>query len=153
MATKRRSHKKMKTKTRTVMVHPKRSHRRKRSRGLAAGVNQAAIMGSLKSAGAGAIGGYLASVTNRMIPGSLGTLGRIGIGVLGGAAVNTFLQMPNVASGWVGGYVALNNVKGMAEDVEFAEDDILSEEPMYLSEDGIPLTLNEDGSYSYMGEE
>lgn len=145
----KKTHTKKRRSVRSITVHAK-PHKRRRKRGLSAGVNQASMMNSLKLAGAGAIGGYLANMTNNMLPEKIGALGRIGVGVLGGAVVSQFLGYNNIASGWVGGYVALNNPKsGLSEDVEFADDDALSEEPLYLSEEGIPLTLNEDGSYSY----
>lgn len=140
---KRKSH----TKVRRVTVHkPMKSHRRKRkSHGLSAGKTQ--LTSSLMASGGGAVGGYLASMVNGMLPDKIGTIGRIAIGIGFGVVSQQFLNAPNVGSGIVGGMLALNNpTKGLGE---FAEDDALSEEPLYLSEMGEELTLGEDGNYYY----
>lgn len=139
--------------TKTVTVHRAKpvTHRKKRRsrRGLSAGMSATSMMNSAKAAGGAAIGGYLGGMINGMLPEKIGTLGRIGIGVLIGIGANQFLNMPNLASGTVGGFVALNNpTKGLSE---FAAEDTLSEEPMYLSEDGEPLMLSEDGEFYYAG--
>lgn len=154
MAIKRKSHK-----TKSVTIHrPKRTsspmRRKSRKSGLSA-VGKAKLMPTLKAAAGGAVGGYAASLINPMLPAKFGNLGRIGIGVGIGAVANMFLNSPNVGSGIVGAMVALNNIKtGLSEEelAEYAGYDSLSEEPMFLSEDGMELTMDEDGNYYYQGE-
>jgi len=141
---KRKSHK-----TKSVVVHrPKavvRHKRRSRRGGLHAASTQ--MMSAAKHSGAAAIGGYLGSMLNGMMPEKVGTIGRIAIGIGLGIAAEQFANMPNVGAGAVGAIVALNNpTKGLAE---FADEDTLSEEPLYLSEDGQPLMLSEDGDFYY----
>lgn len=151
--------KKRRTSHKVVSVHrPKRTitkHRRKRSGLSAAKMSSAKLMPVLKASAGGAVGGYAASLINPMLPAKFGSLGRIGIGVGIGAVTNMFLNSPNVASGIVGAMVALNNIKTNLSEEELAEYagyDSLSEEPMYLSEEGIELTMDEDGNYYYSGE-
>lgn len=152
MARKRKSHK-----TRSITIHrPAKTHvKRRRKSGLSAKMSKTQLMPTLKAAAGGAVGGYAASLINPMLPTKLGSLGRIGIGVGIGAIANMFLNAPNVGSGVVGAMVALNNIKTTLSEEELAEYagyDSLSEEPMYLSEDGIELSMDEDGNYYYQGE-
>lgn len=134
------------SKSKSVIVRAKKGvTRRRKSRGLSAGFSSTSIMNNLKSSAAAGLGGYAGGFLNGLMPSKIGTVGRLGLFILGGAILTSMTNSPNFSAGVVGAGVALNNpAKGLSE---FADDDVLSEEPAFMSEDGTPLYLGEDGEF------
>ena len=97
-----------------------------------------------------AAGGFGANIINKnIIPSAWGKSGKIGAALVGGFLLHNF-GFNHIGGGFTGGMFALATQDGLlSEDVEFAEDDVLSEMPLYLDEAGTPMMLEEgeEGSY------
>lgn len=139
---KKRSH----SKVRSVVVRSKKGvYRRRKSRGLSSGFSTTSVMNNVKSSLAAGAGGYVGSFVNGLLPTRIGVVGRLALFVIGGAVLASATNSPNFSSGVVGAGVALNNPgKGLSE---FADPESLSEETPFMSEDGTPLYLGEDGEF------
>ena len=132
----------------------KRTHRRRRrslSEGVMSGNN---LKNSAINTGLAALGGAGASVGFKLIQGlKMGIFGNI----LTGAAVGfvaSALGAPKMGIGFTGGTTALALAGGMSEDnAEFADDDVLSEDEVYMSEDGEYMRVLNDGTIEPLSED
>lgn len=108
-------------------------------------------------------GGMLAVTANKVIiPTSMGKMGRVGI-ALGVGFLASALGFEKVGSGFTGGMMALTFQNGLMNDgdlednTEFADEDVLSEQPVFLDENDQPMYLMDDGQggtyYQYLNDE
>ncbi len=140
---------------------PARRRSRRRSGGLADMFNPTVAMQSAKTTLAAGGGGLLAMVVNKSIlPPTAGKVAKVGTALIGGFIASAF-GMASVGSGFTGGLMALTFQAGLlAEDdmqeTDFADNDVLSDQPIFLDEDGNPMFLNDGGGepfYQYLNEE
>lgn len=133
-------------------VRRRRSSRR--SRGLADMFNPTVLKNSVKTAGAGALGGIGAVITNKVIiPATAGKLPRVAAAIIVGALAANF-GAPAAGAGYTGGLLALTFQNGLlADDADFAPGDSLSDKPIYLDSEGNPMVLEEGGNYRYLEED
>lgn len=103
----------------------------------------------------GASGGTAAIAYHKLFPAGWGKFSK----VLGIAAVGLGVAafgMPQVSAGFVGGATALTFQNGLLgeDDGSFADDDVLSDMPLFLDEDGNAMVLDEDaGEFRYLTED
>ena len=102
---------------------------------------------SAKGTLAAALGGFSAVIVNKtVLPEKWGKSGKIGAALIGGFLLNNF-GMKSLGASFTGGMIALAFEKGLlADNADFADDNSLSNQPLYLDEDGTPMVLEEDGS-------
>ena len=140
---------------------PARRRSRRRSGGLSDMFNPTIAMQSAKTTLAAGGGGLLAMVVNKSIlPPTAGKVAKVGTALIGGFIASAF-GMASVGSGFAGGLMALTFQNGLlAEDdmqeTEFADDNVLSDQPIFLDDDGNPMYLNDgDGQpfYQYLNED
>jgi len=111
-------------------------------------MNPTIAMNSAKSTASGAAGGVGAIVANKLIPATSGKFFKLiaaGVGGFGAAAFG----FPHIGSGFTGGMIALTFNNGLMgdgemEEEEFADEDSLSEMPLYLDAAGEPFVIEED---------
>ena len=95
---------------------------------------------------AAALGGFSAVIVNKtVLPEKWGKGGKIGAALIGGFLLNNF-GMKSLGTSFTGGMIALAFQSGLLnEDANFADDNVLSDQPLYLDEAGTPMVLEEDG--------
>jgi len=150
-------------------THPTRRRRRRKSGlsapskrrrithrkgGLADMFNPTIAMNSAKQTLMSAGGGIGAMIVNKSILPPTASKGvKVAVALIGGFVLTSF-GMGSVGSGFTGGTMALAFQNGLLadndlEENEFADDDVLSEMPMALDEDGNPLILEEGDGEPY----
>lgn len=140
-----------KRRKRSGLSDPGTRRRRSLSAGIMSGAN---LKNSAINTGLGALGGAAANVGNKLISGfKMGTVGKIitgaAIGFIGSA-----LGAPKVSIGFTGGMTALAlNAGPIAEDGEFAENDVLEEGEIFQTEQGDYVKVLSDGKMEYLSEE
>lgn len=156
---KKPTHKKRRKKA--LSSAPTRRRSRRKSGGLSDMFNPTIAMHSAKTTLAAGGGGLLAMVVNKsVLPPTAGKVAKIGTALVGGFIASAF-GMASVGAGFTGGLMALTFQNGLlAEDdmqeTEFADDDSLSDQPIFLDEDGNPMFLNDGGGepfYQYLNED
>ncbi len=144
-----------KRRRRKALSSPTRRRRAtKKSGGLADMFNPTIAMQSAKSVLMASGGGLLSMVVNKSIlPPTSGKVAKVGTALIGGFLLSSF-GMAAAGSGFTGGLMALAFQNGLlADDMEeqdFADENILSDEPIFLDEDGNPMFLNENGGEPFM---
>jgi hypothetical protein len=141
-----------------VLSRRRRSPRRRRARGLSesiAGISKGTIGETFRSGVSGFVGGMAGNWLSKTIaPESRTGEFFLNAGLAFGAC---FMGLPNTGAGVMGAYgqrVADRLRKGLREGAEFADDESLNEEPLFLDEDGNAMYLNEeDGNFYYMSED
>jgi hypothetical protein len=106
---------------------------------------------------AGALGGALAGGAHKIIANQKNL---VRFGLEGAASFLTYavLNKPSMAAGMAGAFAALElqpiYTKFLNEDASFADDDAINTMPMFMNEDGDPLTLAADdmGTPVYLNE-
>ncbi len=148
-------------------THPTRRRRRKhglsapakrrrvthRRGGLADMFNPTIAMHSAKQTLMSAGGGLGAMIVNKSILPPTASKGvKVAVALIGGFVLTSF-GMGSVGSGFTGGTMALAFQNGLLadelEENEFADDNVLSDSPMALDEDGNPLILEEGDGEPY----
>lgn len=155
---KKPTHKKRRRKA--LSSAPTRRRSRRKSGGLADMFNPTIAMHSAKTTLAAGGGGLLAMVVNKsVLPPTAGKVAKIGTALVGGFIASAF-GMASVGAGFTGGLMALTFQNGLlAEDMqetEFADENVLADQPIFMDEDGNPMFLNDgDGEpfYQYLSEE
>jgi hypothetical protein len=128
---------------------PRRRRRTRSKGGLSELFSKETAMQSGKTVLGGLAGGAAAATVNGLIPASWGKLGKLGAGVLIGFVASSVLNMPSAGAGFTGGMTALAFQNGILnDDANFADPNVLDEDPLYLDEDGNQMVMNEDGSFS-----
>jgi len=151
MATKKTTPKRKKNKSLSASGKRTTVRRRKRKGGLSEMFSPTVAMNSAKATLAASAGGMGAVFLNKIVPATWGKLPRVAIG-FGLGFLATSLGMGSTGAGFTGGTMALTFQNGlMNEDANFADDSSLSDQPLFLDEDGNPMVLEEgeDGSASY----
>lgn len=120
--------------------------------------NPTVATNSAKSIVAAAGGGAAAAPFQRILPTKWGTGARLMAAVATGFIAHSVLQSPNLASGFIGGNIALitsKEVYGMNEDgnANFVDNSALRDAPLFMDEDGNALFMDEDGNYHPLTEE
>lgn len=155
---KKPTHKKRRRKA--LSSAPTRRRSRRKSGGLSDMFNPTIAMHSAKTTLAAGGGGLLAMVVNKsVLPPTAGKVAKIGTALVGGFIASAF-GMASVGAGFTGGLMALTFQNGLlAEDMqetEFADENVLADQPIFMDEDGNPMFLNDgDGQpyYQYLSEE
>lgn len=144
-----------KRRRRKALSAPTRRRRTAKKSGVLADMfNPTIAMQSAKNTLMASGGGLLSMVVNKSIlPPTSGKVAKVGTALIGGFLLSSF-GMASAGSGFTGGLMALAFQNGLlAEDMEeqdFADDDVLSDEPIFLDEDGNPMFLNENGGEPFM---
>jgi hypothetical protein len=146
----------MATKTKTVVKYrtkaPAKRKNKKRRKPLSKGflsdlVNPTIAMNAAKTVGSGGAGGIAGLAIHKLLPVATGKFMRVIVAGISGYGAAVF-GYPNVGAGATGAQVALTFQNGfMGEDMEeneFADDESLSEMPVYLDEEGVPFVMEED---------
>lgn len=153
-----------KRRRRKALSSPARRRRSSpRKRGLLADImNPTIAMNSAKSTLAAAGGGMAAVTCNKVIfAPTTGKMMRVGTALLGGFLASAF-GMPSVGSGFTGGLFALTFQNGLMADgddmqeTDFADENVLADQPIFLDENDNPMVLEEgegDPYYRYLSEE
>lgn len=137
----------------------RRRSTRSRKTGLSEMFNPTVAANSAKGTLAAMAGGTAAGIINKMIPPTSGKLMRLGIAFGLGFVASAF-NMPNTGAGFTGGMIVASFPNGFLnddDDTTFADEDSLSDAPLFLDEDGSPMVLEEgqDGTagYRYLSED
>lgn len=120
--------------------------------GLADMFNPTIAMHSAKSTLLAAGGGLGAMIVNKSILPPTASKGTKTILSLVGGFVASAFGMPTLGAGFTGGMMALTYQNGLLADLddnEFADDNVLSDQPMALDEGGNPLILEENDGEPY----
>lgn len=146
----------MATKTKTIVKYrtkaPAKRKTKKRRKPLSKGflsdlVNPTIAMNAGKTVGSGAAGGIAGLAIHKLLPVATGKFMRVIIAGISGYGAAVF-GYPNIGAGATGAQLALAFQNGfMGDDMEeneFADDEALSEMPVYLDEDGTPFVMEED---------
>ena len=162
MATKRR--KKTATRRKKSLSSGGTTKRRKSARRRPKGflndmLNPTMAAHSAKSTLAAIAGGGGAIFVNKMIPATTGKLAKVAI-AFGVGFLATNFGMANTGAGFTGGMMALSFQNGFLnddDDTNFADEDSLSDMPLFLDDNGEPMVLEEgeDGQtgYRYLSDE
>ena len=132
--------------------------KRRRSRGLSEGGTKGKIVNGAKATLGAMVGGGVGVAINKMIPASVGKLGRLGI-ILGIGIAASYLGAQNMGAGLVGSLTGQTFPNGLLnEDADFADEAILDEDsPLFLDDDGNPMVLDDDGNggteYRYLNKD
>ena len=125
-----------------------------RKGGLADMFNPTVAMHSAKETLMAAGGGLGAMIVNKSILPPTASKGvKVAVATIGGFLLTSF-GMGSLGAGFTGGTMALAFQNGLLADSEldeneFADEDVLSEQPMALDEDGNPLILEENDGEPY----
>jgi hypothetical protein len=118
-------------------------------------LSEAGITDYGKTAGSGLIGGGITGIVNDMIPDDWNFFYRTVInGVVSYGAHRAGFK--NVSAGIAGAYGLLGYMKlrsgNLQEDHPYADEEVLSEYPMFCDDNGNPMALAEDGNMYYLDE-
>lgn len=147
MAKKQQQRRKRKT---GLSEAPARRRRSPRKRGfLSELMNPTIAKNSAMGTLAAASGGFGAVFINKMLPATTGKFPKLLI-ALGGGFLGSAFSFPNAASGFTGGMMALNFQGGFLnegeEETNFADEESLSDMPLFLDAEGEPFVIEEDES-------
>lgn len=140
------------------MPSRKRMHSRRRSKkGLSELFNAQTAQAAAQVVSSGALGGALAGAAHKIIANQKNL---VRLGLEGAASFLTYavLNKPSMSAGMAGAFAALElqpiYTKFLNEDADFAEYDSINELPMFMNEDGDPMTLSADetGTPIYLNE-
>ncbi len=140
--------KKKRTRRRRAPLAAKRTKRRKsKSRGFLNDImNPTIAMKSAKEVAMGAGGGVAAILTHKLLPATTGKFFKVLIAGVGGFGASVF-GLPAVGAGYTGGLIALTFQNGLLgddmEENDYANQNALSEMPLYLDEGGEPFVIEE----------
>lgn len=142
---------KNKIKVRKRSTPAKAAPRRRRKSGLSAGLNKANLIQAIKSAAAAGAGGIAAPYANRAFSTIQNKWMRILLVGMVPAVGARMAGFSDLGSGYFGGIVALNTQSGILnedspEQTNFADENSLSETPIFLGENGVPMKMLEDGT-------
>lgn len=133
--------------------------RRKRTRksGLADAFTPSSAKAAATDMVKGSIGGLATAVIEKgMSVVSTGTNAKListGAVILGSFIAHAVMKQPSVSAGMIGAqaYSWSKSIPGLNDDdANFADYDVLADEPDYMAEDGTPYYLNEDGELQSM---
>ena len=110
------------------------------------------IKNSIAAFGGGLLARKASQLATTVTGGSNPLMIQLLLAGVGGLVMHSVLNSPNLSSGFVGGIAAINSQQlGLGEDeVSFADDNSLEEEPLFLDEDGNELMLNEFDEFEYV---
>ena len=147
---KRKKTTKRKRATRPMSAAPKRMRTRRRAkRGLSELFSPETARAAATVVSSGALGGAMAGGAHKIIANQKNL---VRYGIEGAASFLTYavLNKPSMAAGMAGAFAALElqpiYTKFLNEDADFAEADAINELPMFMNENGDPLTLSADNS-------
>lgn len=139
--------------------HTRRRKSGTRRRGLSAGgmkLSTTTLMNAAKETGLAMTGGGLGIMAHKLIPAATGKWGRLGI-ILGLGIAGHVIGFPKLTNGMVGSMTGQSFPNGLSDDdASFADEDVLSDMPLFLDDDGSPMVLEEgdDGAqYRYLSDE
>lgn len=149
---KRKKTTKRKRSMRPMSAAPKRMRmrtRRRAKRGLSELFSPETARAAATVVSSGALGGAMAGGAHKIIANQKNL---VRYGLEGAASFLTYavLNKPSMAAGMAGAFAALElqpiYTKFLNEDADFAEADAINELPMFMNENGEPLTLSADDS-------
>lgn len=157
---KRKKTTKRKRSMREMSAAPKRMRMRTRKRskrGLSELFSPETARAAATVVSSGALGGAMAGGAHKIIANQKNL---VRYGLEGAASFLTYavLNKPSMAAGMAGAFAALElqpiYTKFLNEDADFAEADAINELPMFMNENGDPLTLSADdmGTPVYLNE-
>jgi len=157
---KRKKTTKRKRSMRPMSAAPKRMRmrtRRRAKRGLSELFSPETARAAATVVSSGALGGAMAGGAHKIIANQKNL---VRYGLEGAASFLTYavLNKPSMAAGMAGAFAALElqpiYTKFLNEDADFAEADAINELPMFMNENGDPLTLSADdfGTPVYLNE-
>ena len=151
MATKRKTKRPtVRRKKTTLSSGPKRRRRISKKNFLNELTSPAKAKSSVIALGGNAVGvGIALGLSKFVIPQTWGKPGKIGAAVVGGFILNSFGgHLSNVGNGLFSSMLTqvFSPIIGLSEDANFASDNILDEQPLYLDESGTPLVLEMDSN-------
>lgn len=135
--------------------------RRRKSRGFLSegGGTKKGFASGIKSTLGAMAGGAVGVAVNKLIPASVGKLGRLGL-IFGVGLAASFINAPNMGAGMIGSLTASTFPNGFLNDgeTEFADESVLDDDsPLFLDDDGNYMVLDEDGQggleYRYLSED
>lgn len=141
----------MRTRKRSFM------RRRTRKKGMSELFSPETAKAAAEVVSSGALGGAIAGAGHKIIANQKNL---VRYGLEGAASFLTFalLNKPSMAAGMAGAFAALElqpvYTKFLNEEADFAEENSINELPMFMNEDGDPLTLSADvdGTPIYLNE-
>jgi hypothetical protein len=129
----------------------RRRNTRRRRRGLSEN-GKGGWVDTAKKTGLGMAGGFGAVIAHKLIiPAATGKVPRV-IAALAVGLLATKFGAPSIGSGFTGGLTALTFQNGvLADEADYADQNALSDQPIFLSEDGTVMVLEEgsDGTSFY----
>lgn len=145
MAKRKTTTKKMKRRKSSLSAGTRKRRSKKKSGFLSEGnpIAPANLIANGKRTIAAGLGGGAAILTNK-IP--VGKFGKVMIALIGGFGMNSF-GLHALGNGFTGGQVALAfsaPSTPMNEDANFADENSLSDKPLFLDEEGNAMVLEED---------
>lgn len=151
MATKRKTKRHtVRRKKSTLSSGPKRRRRTTKHNFLSELTNPTKAKNSIVALGGNALGvGIALGLSKFVIPQTWGKPGKIGAAVVGGFLLNSFGgHLSNVGNGLFSSMLTqvFSPIIGLSEDANFASDNVLNEQPLYLDESGTPLVLEMDSN-------
>lgn len=159
MATKSKSKAVTRSKPKTP-AQAKKTVKRKKKGFLGDLLNPTTATNSLKSMVAASGGGTAAVGFQRILPTKWQTGARLAASVGVAFIGHAVLQSPNLASGFLGGNIALIVAKeqygmtGLYENgAGYVDPDALRDAPLFMDEDGNALYMDENGDYHQLTEE
>jgi hypothetical protein len=135
----------------------RKTTRRRRRRGLSEALTFA--KGNVGDTVRAGVSGFVGGMASNWLSDTIAPESRMGEFALntGLAFAACLMGMPNTGAGVMGAYgqrVADRVRRGLRENADYADSEALSEDPVFLDENGTPLYLNEeDGNFYYMGED
>ena len=106
----------------------------------------------------GSLGGLATAVIEKGV-GAIATGGNAKMMTTGAVIIGSFIahavmKQPTVSAGMIGAqaYQWAKEIPGLNDDAEFADEDVLADEPDAFAEDGTPLYLNDGGELVSMEE-
>lgn len=152
----KKPHKKRRRKAPMSASVTRRRRKHHKKGGLSDMFNPTIAMNSAKGTLLASGGGLLSMVVNKSIlPPTAGKVAKIGTALIGGFVASAF-GMQQIGAGFAGGMMALTFQNGLLADdndmqeTDFAEDTILSEQPLFLDENGNPMILSESDGEPYL---
>jgi hypothetical protein len=135
----------------------KRFTMRKRKKGMSELFSPETAKAAASVVSSGVLGGAIAGAGHKIIANQKNL---VRFGLEGAASFLTYalLNKPSMAAGMAGAFTALEMqpiyTKFLNESADFAEEDSINELPMFMNEDGDPLTLSADvdGTPIYLNE-
>lgn len=135
----------------------KRRGGKRRGRGLSELFTPATAMDAGRTTLSGMMGGGIAGLLNDVIPIATGFGWRLGYNLIGSFLLSGMLKAPKMGAGLAGatGLLLYQKLRqgNLQEDGGWADEEVLSEYPMFADEAGNPMMLAEDGQMYYLDED